>query len=305
MKSVTGNLEIRETFPPHDEFLRDFVHRSRPVIFTRTTEGMPACSTWGLDWLERAHGSVFLRARQLSVRDWIAKLKVAMSEGEIEYLSVPLAAIPGMAADLTLPRYQRLSSLLRIELWIGPGGTRTPVHCDYSENLFCQVVGRKRFQLYPPSAISVFEPALDFLLYRDYAPEYADHERDGRGTPLDQILASEAIAPEYDFVIEPGEVLYLPYRWYHRVSGLELSFSASTRWMTVGQLARRLPAVVANLVRGEPRRAVRRIRKGWPPRDRDFSDKDTNHGSAHQDVTDRRSDPVLRGGQLPHVGRGR
>lgn len=261
MKSFTGNLETRETFPPHDEFLREFVHRSRPVVFTRATERMPAHSQWSLDRLEREHGSVFLKAKQLSVRDWIAKLNATSAEGGIEYLSIPMADIPGLAADLTIPRYQRFCSLLRIELWIGPGGTRTPVHCDYSENLFCQVVGRKRFQLYPPSAISVFEPALDFLLYRDYAPEFADHERDGRGRPLEQILTSEPIAPEFDFVIEPGEVLYLPYRWYHRVSGLELSFSASSRWVTLGRLARRLPALVGNLLRREPQRTVRRIRQ--------------------------------------------
>lgn len=261
MKSFTGNIELRETFPPHAEFTREFVHRSRPVVFTRGTEGMPARSRWSLDWLEREHGSVFLKSKQLSVRDWISKLRAISAAGGIEYLSIPLGDIPGLAADLAIPRYQRCSLLSRTELWIGPGGTRTPVHCDYSENLFCQVVGRKRFQLYPPSAISVFEPALDFPLYRDYALEYADHERDGRGSSLEQILASAPIGPEFDFVLEPGEVIYLPYRWYHRVSGLELSFSVSSRWVTPGQLARRMPALVANFLRGEPQRTERRIRQ--------------------------------------------
>jgi len=261
MKSFAGNLEARETFPPHDEFMRDFVHKSRPVMFTRATDEMPARLKWSLDWLEREHGSVFLTGKQLSVRDWIAKMKATSAGGGIEYLSIPVAEIPGLAADLAFPRYQRWSPLLRIELWIGPGGTRTPVHCDYSENLFCQVLGRKRFQLYPPDAISVFKPALDFLWYRDYALEYADHERNGRGSPLDQILARAPIKPAFDFVIEPGEVLYLPYRWYHRVSGLELSFSASARWVMLGRLARRLPALVTNLLRREPQRTVRRIQQ--------------------------------------------
>lgn len=261
MKSFTGNLETRETFPPHDEFMREFAKQSRPVLFTRATDTMPARLKWNLDWLEREHGSVFLPSKQLSVRDWIAKMKATSAEGGIEYLSIPVTEIPGLAAHLTFPHYERFSSLLRIELWIGPGGTRTPVHCDYSENLFFQVVGRKRFQLYPPAAISVFKPALDFLLYRDYAVEYADHEKDGRGSPLDQILAREPIKPAFDFVIEPGEVLYLPYRWYHRVSGLELSFSASARWVMLGQLAQRLPALVTNLVLRQPQRTVIRIQQ--------------------------------------------
>ena len=259
MKLISGHIEPRETFPSQDELVRAYVDRSRPVIFTGVADRMPACGKWSLDWLEREHGSVFLPSKQLNVRDWIAKMKTAAGRREIEYLSAPLSAIPGLSADVPFPRYQRLSSLLRLELWVGPGGTRTPVHCDYSETLFCQVAGRKRFQLYPPSAASVFKPALDYPLYRDYALEYADHELDGRGCPLDQLLAREVLKPTFDFVIEPGEVLYLPYRWYHRVSGLEPSFSASARWVTFGQLARRVPAVVAQLVRGEPRRTVARI----------------------------------------------
>jgi hypothetical protein len=259
MQSISGHIETRETFPSQDEFVRELVEGSRPMVFTGIADTMPACGKWSLDWLEREHGSVFLGAKQLTVRDWIAKMKAASQRREIEYLSIPLSAIPGLDADVPFPRYQRLSSLLRIELWVGPGGTRTPVHCDYSENLFLQVAGRKRFQLYPPSAISVFKPALDYPLYRDYALEYADHELDGRGCPLDQLLAREPLKPAFDFVIEPGEVLYLPYRWYHRVSGLEPSFSASARWVTFGQLARRAPAVVAQLVLGEPRRTIARI----------------------------------------------
>jgi hypothetical protein len=261
MKAFTGDLETQDSFPSHGQFMREFANPSRPVLFTGVRDAMPACAKWSLDWLEREHGEVFLPSKQLTVRDWIAKMTATSKAGGIEYLSIPLTELPGLGADLAFPHYERLSSLLRIELWIGPGGTRTPVHCDYSENLFCQVAGRKRFQLYPPSAISVFKPALDFPLYRDYAVEYADHELDGRGCPLDQLLARESIKPELDFVIEPGEVLYLPYRWYHRVSGLEPSFSASARWVTLGQLARRVPAFVTNLVLREPQRSVRRIQQ--------------------------------------------
>jgi hypothetical protein len=235
------------------------MNKSRPVLFTRATAHWPALSRWNIDWLERQHGDVFMKSKQLSVRGWIAKMRDASAQGRIEYLSVPLTDLPGLARDFSMPRYHPFDTLLRNELWIGPGGTRTPVHCDYSENLFCQVIGRKRFQLYSPDAISSFKPALDYALYRDYLPEYTHHERNGRGDELDTLLAQDPVKPKYDFVIEPGELIYLPYGWYHRVSSLEHSWSLSSRWLTPGMLARRLPAVVLNTIRGEPQRTVKKL----------------------------------------------
>lgn len=261
VQSFTGNIEKRESLPPHDEFMRECVNASRPVLFSQAMAGWPARSQWSLDWLEQRHGSVFMKSKQMSVREWIAKMKQSLANGHIEYLSVALQEIPGLARDFSLPTYHRFDLLRQLQIWIGPAGTRTPVHCDYSENLFCQVMGRKRFQLYSPEAISVFQPALDFALYRDYIPEFTAHERDGKGDALETLLANEPVKPKFDFVIEPGEVLYLPYGWYHRVSGLEFSWSVSARWVTPGMLARRLPTVMANALRGEPTRTVKKIRE--------------------------------------------
>ena len=261
MQSFVGEIEKREFFPSHEEFVREFMNGSRPVVFTQAMAGWRARAEWSLEWLERQHGSVVLKSKQTSVREWIAKMKDAQAKGRIEYLSVPLEEIPGLGTDFSLPDYHRLDLLRRTDIWIGPAGTRTPVHCDYSENLFCQVMGRKRFQLYSPDAISIFQPALDFALYRDYVPEYTAQERNGRGEALETILANDPVKPKFDFVIEPGEVMYLPYGWYHRVSGLEFSWSVSSRWVTPGMLARRLPAVVANTLRGEPARTVKKIRE--------------------------------------------
>ena len=62
MKSISGHIETRESFPSEDELVREYVDRSRPVIFTGVADTLPACRKWSLGWLEREHGSEIGRA---------------------------------------------------------------------------------------------------------------------------------------------------------------------------------------------------------------------------------------------------
>ena len=249
MRTILGELHTCTGLPRRDEFLVEIAKAGRPVLFTRAIEDWPARATWNLEWLERQHGHVVLK-RGITVRDWIARLREVTTQGKVKYLNVQLNEIPGLEDDVTLPRYHRFESMVRTELWVGPGGSRTPVHCDFAENIFFQVSGRKRFQLYTPDAISKFRPALDYLLYRSYKPERLAYESDGtlRGTDLETLLASEPVNPVFDFVIEGGEALYLPYGWYHRVSALDFSFSLSSRWTSPPKLARRVLRFAASKI---------------------------------------------------------
>lgn len=43
-------------------------------------------------------------------------------------------------------------------IWMGPGGTRSPLHNDPYENIFAQVVGHKYFRLFPPSMTTKIYP---------------------------------------------------------------------------------------------------------------------------------------------------
>lgn len=105
--------------------------------------------------------------------------------------------------------------------WLGPAGTVTPLHCDYDDNIFAQLWGRKRILLAPPHHHDLLYPtqANGLLFGSPFDPEAPDFER----FPL----ARQAWLVEC--VVQPGEMLYVPAGWYHQVRALDFSLS-SNRW---------------------------------------------------------------------------
>ena len=112
--------------------------------------------------------------------------------------------------------------------WVGPAGTVTPLHCDYDDNIFAQVWGRKRIFLSPPHHDTFLYPseANAILFGSPFDPEAPDFAR----FPL----ARQASMIEC--IVEPGDMLYVPAGWYHQVRALTFSLS-SNRWARAVPLA--------------------------------------------------------------------
>ncbi len=93
-------------------------------------------------------------------------------------------------------------------LWIGPRGTQTPLHHDSTNILFCQFVGRKRFHLVAPYVTELWSHLDSFYVVGDLAtvPD---------GTPI------------FDVTLGPGDALFIPAGWFHRVQALDASISYS------------------------------------------------------------------------------
>jgi len=105
--------------------------------------------------------------------------------------------------------------------WLGPAGTVTPLHCDYDDNIFAQVWGRKRITLVPPHHE-------DFLYVREANPVLFGSPFDPESPDFERFpLARQALPVEC--IVEPGELLYVPAGWYHQVRSLSFSLSVN-RW---------------------------------------------------------------------------
>lgn len=112
--------------------------------------------------------------------------------------------------------------------WLGPARTVTPLHCDYDDNIFAQILGSKRIFLAPPHHD-------EFLYTREANPVLFGSPFDPEAPDYDAFpLARQAAIVEV--VVQPGDMLYVPAGWYHQVRALTFSLS-SNRWARAVPLA--------------------------------------------------------------------
>lgn len=134
-----------------------------------------------------------------------------------------------------------------VNLWIGDERSVSSTHKDHFENLYAVISGAKTFTLFPPTDVA----ALPFKTYKtaryvaskvydssleqpgeNYGTYQLDLTTEGcpssslEWVPIDPNDRAEAIQRYPRFrnsrplqcTVYPGEVLYLPALWYHRVS---------------------------------------------------------------------------------------
>ncbi len=129
--------------------------------------------------------------------------------------SVPVAdALPGFAAANPMPL---LGPGVGPRIWLG---TRSNVSChhDTFDNLACVIAGRRRFTLYAPELIGkLYVGPIDNTMAG--APvslaASADGPEDGE-FPLFEEIRAQALRVD----LEPGDALYLPKLWWHKVESL-------------------------------------------------------------------------------------
>lgn len=122
----------------------------------------------------------------------------------------------------------------RCNTWIGPADTFTPLHRDPYENLFVQVVGRKRVHLFPPTSA----PHL-YLQDSGTQPNTSvvPAERPLLQSGLQELRAQYPALQEAathpgacHTVLEAGDALFIPRGWLHCVSSLTTSVSINFWW---------------------------------------------------------------------------
>lgn len=104
----------------------------------------------------------------------------------------------------------------RAFLFISSPGTLAPFHFDAEYNVLFQIAGRKNFVVYPPVAPWITDAANEHY-----------HRTGDNLLPWDERFAGQGTR----VVLDPGDALFVPYRWPHWVEvGEEPSISLSFTW---------------------------------------------------------------------------
>ncbi|KAI8991364.1 hypothetical protein BDF20DRAFT_38018 [Mycotypha africana] len=139
--------------------------------------------------------------------------------------------IPRLERDIIIPDYCYIEAELNDSYvqrtpqqevlknaWFGPKGTVSPLHQDPYHNLLCQVVGSKYLKLISHQQTPLVYP------------------REGLMTNTSQIDVEHPDVEKFpaykevhylECILQEGEVLYIPPKWWHFVKSLETSFSVS------------------------------------------------------------------------------
>lgn len=122
-------------------------------------------------------------------------------------------------------------------IWLGPKGTRTPLHTDPYHNIFSQVVGYKYVRLYPPEATrSIYPRGIDDNGINESNTSQVEIRLD-RTLPGNITVEEPDRFPRFvsqndyrEAIVGPGECLYIPAGWWHYIESLTTSYSVSFWW---------------------------------------------------------------------------
>jgi [protein]-arginine 3-hydroxylase / protease len=266
------NTIERVTMLPKHAFLSDYFSVGRPVILTRMLTDWPARDRWTPEHFKQSYGHVevvietldaarasdpdyylsSMKRRMMTIERFLCLPQEGADGGKFYLAQTPITKIDARLRDdiRDLPFYRPLlRRIFRQQelLWMGPKGCVSALHFDALPNFNVQFFGRKRWVIFPKEQQeNLYVPSRQSLPH--FSP--IDYEN----PDLERFPKFREATP-IEFVLEPGEVLFLPRGWVHYVSTIDFSISMNLWWLTWQDAARRVPKRLAYKLRSALRRA--------------------------------------------------
>lgn len=214
-----------------EQFLERFYAPGRPAILRGALRDWPALERWTPDYLKRKVGAAPVEYQGNRGRNPDFELakdahkqtmafdafidQITAREGNESYVTAYNDRCNGAAFAPLHADLGQLDMLTPANgmLWIGPGGTFTPLHFDLTNNLLAQIVGTKYLVVLPPSETPRL--ANRRHVFSD-VHDITDPER------LERYPLAEA-AIQHEVELNPGDALFIPVGWWHQVVSAEFS----------------------------------------------------------------------------------
>lgn len=141
---------------------------------------------------------------------------IVSSLGKTESPSVYMGSVP---ANDFLPGFSAKNPMRLLAPGIGPGiwlghASNVSAHYDAMDNLACVVAGTRRFTLFPAELIGkLYVGPIDNTMAGQPVSLAASSAPDRERYPLFEEIKDQALCAE----LHPGDALYLPKLWWHKV----------------------------------------------------------------------------------------
>ncbi|AXP82436.1 Cupin superfamily protein [Mariniflexile rhizosphaerae] len=208
----------------------------KPIVIRGLAKEWNATKNWDLDFflnlkedkdVDLLEGNFIQddnRYKKSSFKSFIKKLIDAETNKEEikDYLTTLdiFNYFPSLKNDVDFSIFEDHTQINDITAWIGPSGTISGFHNDTGKNMYSQIKGRKMFIIAAPKYNKKMYPS----------PKYING---GRASKVDINNFTPEKFPKFKevkflhVILEPGDVLHVPAKWWHYVQSLDTSISVS------------------------------------------------------------------------------
>lgn len=229
--------------PSPGEFERRFRRASVPVVLTDVASRWKAYGLWSHDYFREAWAQE--RVPVLPTRGRVGQYnpqigyefpempmaeaidRLAQGGRESVYVMVPLDRyMQSLLDDVDVPVYCKGHPGFRSRLWVSGYDIGVRLHREFSENLIGQVSGVKELTIYPPEEwhhLYAFPNGVP-------VPTFCQVDLEDGEPPDPARFPRYAQARRAVVALQPGEMLFLPSRWWHHSRTIEPSVTITFWW---------------------------------------------------------------------------
>jgi hypothetical protein len=233
-----------DTIEP-EVFNRDYYRPGVPVVIKKLSHDWPATSKWNWDYFKQLVGEKKVPLYNNVKSDAYTPINTADDyktfNEYIDMISRGPAAwriflfnifdhAPQLIKDFTWPEHLMKGFVKKYPmLFTGGEGSITHMHydIDLSHIMHTQFGGRKRVLMFPyKEQYKLYRKPFEVLSLADFSKYYEQN-----GSPDYEKFPALKLAEGFDFILEPGDTLFMPAGYWHHMEYLESGFAMSLRAM--------------------------------------------------------------------------
>lgn len=220
-----------------EEFFTNYLNKNIPVVLKSAAIDWPCCKKWSLDYLNKGYGTTEVLLPDFLTEDRTREVEEStlgnvvqnIRNGGAKYLRFSSLAAHSkeLSADLNLSwigNFMPARSIGNIfYMFAGGAGSSTPLHSDQPCNLYVQITGRKKWTLISPKQSHLAYPQGTQSAYLGSSAQYKKQSE----WPLLQY------ADKLEYLLEEGDVLYVPPHYWHFVENETETISVAFRFSSL------------------------------------------------------------------------